>query len=295
MLSRRVMIGSALALLSALASGLSVVLVGKHSRESSAFNVSLIITCVGMAILWPLAVLLTNLETASLEGLVLFTVGGVLSPGLVRLFYYGGLKRLGTPVNSSVFSVYPLYSSLLAVLLLNEILSLENWVGILCIVLGVVFVEMSSREINDRDKSARRNLIFPIMGGLTLGIANVIRKYALDVYNAPVLGVAVAYTFSLLPYLLILMLSTSTRKELSLKRDFRFFWIAGIGQALSWMFSFYALSYDAVSIITPLLSVEPLFVAFFAYFYLREVERISPKLVASIILTVFGVVLVIIQ
>jgi drug/metabolite transporter (DMT)-like permease len=245
-----------------------------------------------MVILWPLAVLLTDLSAANFEGLMLFAVGGVLTPGLVRLFYYGGLKKLGASVNSSIFSVYPLYSSLLAVLLLSEILSLENWVGILCVVLGVVFVEMSSREINGGDKSARKSLIFPVLGGLTLGISNVIRKYALDVYDAPVLGVAVAYTFSLLPYFLMLMLSTSTRKELSLKRDFRFFWIAGIGQALSWILSFYALSYEEVSIITPLLAVEPLFVAFFAYFYLREVERVSPRLVASIILTVFGVVLV---
>jgi DME family drug/metabolite transporter len=287
------MIGSALALFSALASGLSVVLVGKYSGKSNAFNVSLIISCVGMVILWPLAVLLTDLDAANFEGLMLFAVGGVLTPGLVRLFYYGGLKKLGTPVNSSIFSVYPLYTSLLAVLLLNEILSLENWVGILCVVLGVVFVEMSSREINGGDKSARKNLMFPMMGGLTLGVSSIVRKYALDVYDAPVLGVAVAYTFSLLPYLLILMLSTSTRKELSLKRDFRFFWIAGVGQALSWILSFYALSYEDVSIITPLLSVEPLFVAFFAYLYLREVERVSPKLLASIILTVLGVVLVI--
>jgi drug/metabolite transporter (DMT)-like permease len=287
------MIGSALALLSALASGLSVVLVGKYSKKSNAFNVSLIISCVGMVILWPLAVLLTDLEATNLEGLILFAIGGVLTPGLVRLFYYNGLKTLGAAVNSSIFSIYPLYSSLLAVLLLSEILSLENWVGILCIVLGVVFVEMSSREINGGDKSARKSLIFPILGGLTLGISSIIRKYALDFYNAPVLGVAVAYTFSFLPYFLMLMLSTSTRKELSLRRDFRFFWIAGIGQALSWILSFYALSYEEVSIITPLLSIEPLFVAFFAYLYLRELERVSPKLVASIILTVFGVVLVI--
>ena len=287
------MIGSALALLSALASGLSVVLVGKYSKKSNAFNVSLIISCVGMVILWPLAVLLTDLEATNLEGLILFAIGGVLTPGLVRLFYYNGLKTLGAAVNSSIFSIYPLYSSLLAVLLLSEILSLENWVGILCIVLGVVFVEMSSCEINSGDKSARKSLIFPILGGLTLGISSIIRKYALDFYNAPVLGVAVAYTFSFLPYFLMLMLSTSTRKALSLKRDFRFFWIAGIGQALSWILSFYALSYEEVSIITPLLSIEPLFVAFFAYLYLRELERVSPKLVASIILTVFGVVLVI--
>jgi drug/metabolite transporter (DMT)-like permease len=286
------MIGTTLALLSAAASGISVVLVGKYSKETNALNMSLIISLVGMAILWPLAILLTNFQAANIEGFALFAIGGILTPGLVRLFYYAGLKRLGTSVNSSIFSIYPLYSSLLAVIMLSEILSMENWIGILCVVLGVVFVEMSSSEINGGDKSARKNLIFPVLGGLTLGISSIIRKYALDVYNAPVFGVAVAYTFSLLPYFLMLMLSASTRKELSLKRDFRFFWKAGIGQALSWILSFYALSYEQVSIITPLLSIEPLFVAFFAYFYLRELERVSPKLVASIVLTVLGVILV---
>jgi DME family drug/metabolite transporter len=287
------MLGSTLALLSAVASGLSVVIVGKYSKKTNAFNVSVVVSCVGMAVLWPLAVLLTNFASINLEGILLFAVGGVLTPGVVRLFYYGGLTKLGTSVNSSVFSIYPLYSSILAVLLLNEILSMGNWAGILCIILGVIFVEISSREINKGVASARRNLVFPIIGGLTLGVSNIIRKYALDIYNAPVIGVAVAYTFSLLPFLLLFMLSASTRKELSLKRDFRLFWMAGIGQAISWMLSFYALSYETVGVVTPLLSIEPLFVVFFAYLYLKEVEHISPKLVASIALTVLGVVLVI--
>jgi len=286
------MIGTALALFSAAASGLSVILVRKHSAESNAFNVSLIITWVGMAILWPFAVLLTDFGTINLEGLILFAISGVLTPGIVRLFYYSGLKKLGAPVNSSVFSIYPLYSVLLAVLLLSEMLSFENWIGVLLVIVGGALVEMSSRKINTGVIHNRKNLIFPILGGLTLGISSIIRKYALDFYNAPVLGVAVAYTFSLLPYALMLMLSTSTRKELSLKQDLRFFWKAGIGQALSWILSFYALSYEQVSVITPLLSIEPLFVALFAYVYLRELEHVSRKLVVSIILTVLGVVLV---
>jgi uncharacterized membrane protein len=68
--------------------------------------------------------------------------------------------------------------------------------------------------------------------------------------------------------------------------------MAGVGQALSWIFSFYALSLEKVSVITPLLSIEPLFVVLFAYIYLRELERVPIKLVASILLTVFGVILV---
>jgi len=287
------MLGSTLALLSAVASAFAVIIVGKHSRNSNVFNVSLIISCVGMAVLWPLALLLTNFATANLEGLALFAIAGVLAPGLVRLCYYSGLKKLGTSVNSSLFSVYPLYSSVLAVFLLNEILSLENWGGICCIILGGLFVELSSSEINGTHKSARKNLLFPIIGGVTLGVSAIIRKAALNLYDAPVLGIAVGYTFSLLTYAVIIAFSAPTRKELSLKQDFRFYWKAGIGQALSWILTFYALSYEQVSIVTPILAVEPLFVAFFAYLYLKELERVSLKLVASTILIVLGVTLVI--
>ena len=286
------MIGTVLALFAAATSGISIILVRKHSTESHAFNISLIISLTGIAVLWPLAVLLTDFGAINLEGLLLFAISGVLTPGLLRLLYYSGLKRLGAPVNASFFAIYPLYSSFLAVLLLSEILSLENWIGIILVIFGGIFVGTNSRKNEMGDTLSRKNLGLPIVAGLALAISNVIRKYALNLYNAPVLGVAVAYTFSLLSYFLMLMLSASTRKGLSLKNDLRFFWKAGIGQALSWILIFYALSYEQVSIVTPLLAIEPLFVAFFAYLYFRKLEYISPKLAVSMILTVFGVILV---
>jgi len=286
------MIGIVLALLSAAASGFSVVLVRKHSAGSNAFNMSLVITCVGMAVLWPLAIGAWELGALSLEGFLLFAVSGLLSPGIVRLFYYKGLKTLGVSVNSSIFAVYPLYSTVLAVVWLSEILSVENVLGILCILVGVVFVELSNRGGNGEGKGGWRSLIFPVLGGVTLGVSSVIRKFALDLNNAPVLGVAIGYTFSLLPYALILAASVPTREKLRLKRDFRWFWVAGVGQAVTWILAYYALSFEQVSVITPLLSIEPLFVVVFAYVYLRELEHVTPKLLASVTLTVLGVVLV---
>ena len=277
------MIGVVLALLSAAASGFSVVLVRRNSGGSNAFNVSLVITMVGMVILWPLAIALTGFDSVNIAGFALFAVSGVLSPGLVRLFYYQGLKKLGAAVNSSIYAAYPLYSALLAVLLLSEVLSVWNALGILAILVGIVFADLSA---------GWRSLVFPILGGVTLGVSSVIRKLALDVSNAPVFGVAVAYTFSFLPYALILMSSGPARKGLALKQNLRWFWVAGIGQAVTWMLAFYALSFDQVSTITPLLSIEPLFVAIFAFFYLRELESVSPKLVASIVVTVLGVALI---
>jgi drug/metabolite transporter (DMT)-like permease len=286
------MLGITFALLSAAASGFSVVIVGRHSQKSNPFNVSVLISAVGLVILWPLAFVLTDFGTANMEGIALFALGGLLTPGLVRLFYYNGLAKLGTSVNSSIFSVYPLYTALLAVLFLSEILNLQNWIGVVSIVLGVIFVEFTSREANSGGKSLRKSLIFPVLGGLTLGASAIIRKSALNLFDAPILGVAVAYTFSFLVYAVMLAFSKPTRKALSLKKDLRLFWLAGVGQALSWIFSFYALSLEKVSVITPLLSIEPIFVVLLAYVYLRGTEHVSLKLVASIILTVVGVILV---
>lgn len=286
------MLGITLALFSAAASGSSIILVRKYSTKSSPFNISLIITLVGMAMLWPLAVLLTDFENINLLGLLIFAASGVLAPGIARLLYFSGLKKLGAPVNSSIFSIYPLYSSLLAVSLLSEILLFENWIGILLVFAGGILVGMSHGEIDKAATPSKKNLIFPISGGVTLAIGSIIRKYALDLYNAPLLGVAVAYTCSLLPYALMLTRPVSTPEELSLKRDLRLFWKAGVVQAVSWILSFYALSFAEVSVINWLQSAEPIFVAVFAYLSLREVERVSPKLVVSIVLTVFGVILV---
>jgi DME family drug/metabolite transporter len=245
-----------------------------------------------MLVLWPLALVLTDFSLANIGSILLFALSGILTPGFVRLLYYQGMKKLGASVNSSLFAVYPLYTSLLAVLFLSEFLTPNNWTGILMVFLGGILVEWSSREAGNLNIHSRRDLIYPVLGGAVLGAGSILRKSALIQFDAPVLGVAVAYTTSLLPFLIIIASSTSTRKELSLKRDMRLFWVAGVGQAITWMLSFYALSLDDVSVITPLLSIEPVFVAIFAYLYLRKIEPVSKRLVLSIVLTVLGVVLV---
>ena len=286
------MIGTALAILSAATSALSVVLVRKYSNQSNTFNISLAISLVGMLILWPIALILTDFSGINILSILIFALSGILTPGFVRLLYYQGMKKLGASVNSSLFSVYPLYTSILAVVFLSEMLAPGNWAGILLVFLGGILVEWSSRDTNGQDKRSKRNLIFPLLGGIVLAIGSVLRKFALNLFDAPVLGVSIAYTFSLLPFLVMLLLSVPTRRELSLKRDLRLFWVAGIGQAITWMLGFYALSFDEVSVVAPLLSIEPLFVVIFAYLYLRKLECVSTKLAVSIVLTVLGVVLV---
>ena len=75
-------------------------------------------------------------------------------------------------------------------------------------------------------------------------------------------------------------------------RDFRFFWKAGAGISLGYILTFLALSQEKVSIVTPLIETQPLFVLVFAHLYLKELEHISFKLVISALLVIIGVMLV---
>jgi drug/metabolite transporter (DMT)-like permease len=286
------MLGIALAILSSVTSAFSVVLVRKYSNQSTTFNISLAISLVGTAALWPLAFAMTDFSRANFLSILIFSLSGILTPGFVRLLYYAGLKKLGASVNSSIFSIYPLYTAMLSLVFLSEMLAPNNWIGILLVFVGGFLVEWSSRKPKSETQNFRKSLIYPLLGGIVLAFGAIMRKYALNLYDAPVLGVALAYSFSLLPFLLMIGISASTRREISLKRDLRLFWGAGVGQAVTWLLAFYALSFEGVSVVTPLLSTEPLFIVIFVYVYLKRLECVSKDLVLSVILTMIGVVLV---
>jgi uncharacterized membrane protein len=69
--------------------------------------------------------------------------------------------------------------------------------------------------------------------------------------------------------------------SMPLWKDLRLFWKPGASLSLAWILTFYALSYERVSIVTPLLQTEPLFVLLLAYLHLKGLERISLKVVTG--------------
>ena len=134
------MFGVLLALLSALSFALSQTLVRKNIHTSNFLYITLTVTIIGNIILWPLAIAFTDLNTINPEGILLFIIAGLLAPGIARLFYFKGMETAGMSTNASIFSAYPLYTSIVATLLLGEVLTTENWIGLVCIIVGVIFI-----------------------------------------------------------------------------------------------------------------------------------------------------------
>ena len=287
------MIGIVLALFSALAFGLSQIFVRKNIEKSNFVYISLIVTIMGNIILWPLALYFTNLNIINYEGLLFFVFAGLLAPGIARLFYFKGMETAGITANASIFATYPFYTSIVAVSFLGEVLTVENWIGLLCVIVGVIFV---GRNINNDDiqtkHSSKKGFIIPVLGSFAMAFSQILRKEGLNIYNQPLLGVAVGYTTALIVYLLIMAFSKDSRTTSFSRLDLHLFWKPGVGIAVGWLLSFLALSQEMVSIVVPIMQTELLFIIFFAYIFLRKFEKISLELVASAILIIAGVILI---
>ena len=287
------MFGIALALLSALSLGLSQILVRKNIEKSNFVYISLTVTIMGNIILWPLTLMFTDLNTLNPEGILLFIVAGLLAPGIARLFYFKGMQTAGISANASIFATYPIFTSIMAVSLLGEALSIENWIGLVCVIAGVIFI---GRNINNNDTqtkhTSKKGLIVPVIGSLAIAFSQIVRKESLIVYNQPLLGVAMGYTAALIVYLLVIAFSKNSRTRKFSRQDLQLFWKPRIGIAAGWSLSFLALSQEMVSIVVPILQTELLFILFFAYIFLRKLEKISFKLIANALLIVVGVIFI---
>ena len=286
------MFGILLALLSAMAFGSSQILVRKNLDKSNFVYISLTVTIMGNIILWPLTLMFTDLNTLNPEGLLLFIVAGLLAPGIARLFYFKGMQTAGISANASIFATYPIFTSIMAVSLLGEALSIENWIGLVCVIAGVIFIGRNINNDTQTKHTSKKGLIVPVIGSLAIAFSQIVRKESLNIYNQPLLGVAMGYTAALIVYLLVIAFSKNSRTRKFSRQDLQLFWKPGVGIAAGWSLSFLALSQEMVSIVVPILQTELLFILFFAYIFLRNLEKISFKLIANALLIVVGVIFI---
>jgi len=270
------MLGIVLALFGALASGLSAVFVRKKIGESNVLTATLAFSLIGNIILWPIALLITDWAQINFQAVIFFAVAGILAPGIGRLFYFKSIKVVGASVTASIWATFPLYTSVFAILFLHEFLSFENWIGMACMVCGIILIERTTSTVDTgKTFSLRKGLIIPLLGTFFIASSSVIRKHGLNLYNEPILGVAIGYALSLPIYLIFGAISKGPQTLHVSKKAIRLFWKAGISSTISFILSFYAVSLEKVSIISPILQVDTLFIILLSYFYLKGLERIS--------------------
>lgn len=253
----------------------------------------LVITLVGSTIFLLLAFFTIPLSYLKSGALHYFVIAGIFSPALVRWLYFISLDRIGPSVSSSILATGPAFTAIIAIVLLDEKITLQIGLGIMIIIGGIVIFE---RDVNHEAGVGKRNskdLIFPLLSALFFSFAVVTRKMGLNILDSPIFGVTVGFVTSMVIYALVCLGSKKMRSSITItKQDLPYFLGAGISLTAAWLTMFYALSHGDAIIVTPLANLHPIFVLVLSYFFLGKVEKITRGILLGAGVVVAGVLLI---
>ena len=283
----------ALALLSSLLISFTTILMKKGIARTNPTSAMLVVTAVGSLIFVAITLPVAKFDYLKSTAFLLFILAGIFSPALVRWLYFISLDRIGPSVSSSILSTGPAFTAVIAAIFLKEKLTVSVSLGIGLIIIGIIIQERSINTVENLKARRKKDMIFPLLSAIFLGLAIVFRKMGLNMLDEPLFGVTVGFLTSLVFYSMLCLMFKSMRDSISLNRnDFVFLCAAGACLTAGWLTMFYALSYGKAIIVAPLSSLHPVFILAWSCLFFKGTEKITLKTVSGICLVLIGVLLI---
>jgi bacterial/archaeal transporter family protein len=168
------------ALITNLAYGLDFYFVRRGLMKSPETMAAAFITLtVNICFFVLLSVLFEPLSQLTWSLVYLFIIAGLLAPGAARLLSYRGLETLGLSISVPIVNAEFIFSVILAMVFLNEPITLVIGAGVLSIIAGLVLLGLESgrgKETTARKRIRYRHLLYPLMASVFYGLSVFVRK-----------------------------------------------------------------------------------------------------------------------
>lgn len=265
------------------------VLVRMGARTSNVYAAAFLSYSVAAAGLWAYLLVTTPLHLLGSPATIYFVLSGCLQPLLARIFYYIAITRLGVSRAGPLRGISPLFALILAVIFLHERPAAAVYAGTLLIVAGVWL--LSSRG-SEGGECRPFDIVFPVAAALVAAVSQNLRRGGLLIFPDPYVGAAVATTTSLVLFAAALAVVGRLRLIVPGRQSLPFFGAAALLSAVAQVLNFAALSKGEVSVMVPLLDTTPLFILLFSAIFLKELEKVTTRIVFGTLLMVAGVVII---
>lgn len=245
---------------------------------------------INIVFLWGLSLLFVPLSSLTSASLLIFAVVGLFQPGLTRLLTYKGIDTLGIALTDPIRATTPLFSALMAIIFLGEQVTLPIIVATLMIIAGITVLSWRGGSLKLVGPAVF--LWYPIGASALAGASQVVRKFGLAAVPHPLLAAAVTATSSLAVSLLTLWYVEKSQETWKMNRQcFWWFLAAGLTISIAMVCIYYALDLGKVSVVIPISSTGPFFSLMLSALFLRDVERVTGRIVLSAAMIVGGVLL----
>ena len=281
----------AFALANAFLFALHNVLTRKALRTSNPATAVISSLLINIVFLWGMSVLFVPLSSLTSASILIFVVVGFFQPGLTRLLTYKGIATLGVAITDPIRATTPLFSALMAIVFLDEKITLPIVAATLMIIAGITLLSWRSGAIKLIGSAVF--LWYPIAASAIAGASQVVRKFGLAAVPHPLLAAAVTATSSFVVSILTLWYVEKTEETWKMNRQcFGWFLAAGVTISLGMTCIYYALDLGQVSVVIPISSTGPFFSLIFSAIFLRDVEKVTLRIVSAAAMIVGGVLLI---
>jgi drug/metabolite transporter, DME family len=275
-----------LALAAAVLSALATVLIRQGLRYGNFYVGFWVNVIVGVVGFWAAVLVLEPADVYRASAIPLFMLSGIIGTAGGRLLRFVSIEKVGASVAASIINLNPFIATGLAILVLDERVTLPMLAGTGIIVLGTTLLSLSGRQLGFQSL----HLFYPFLSASCFGAVAIIRKLGLS-HAGPLFGSAVNITTALIMFTAFLLASGNRQVLVWRGRGLMYFVGAGIAENLSVFLVLVALGLGEVSVVTPLAGTAPLFVLPFTSLFLKGVERLTGRIVVGAMLIVLGVFL----
>lgn len=259
----------------------------RYSNPATAVLSSLMIN---MVFLWGVSFLFLPIESLTIGAVLIFVLVGLFQPGLTRLLTYKGIETLGIAITDPIRATTPLFSAFMAILFLGEQLTGPITVATLLIIAGITLLSLRDASIKEFRPTY---ILYPLAASLLAGCSQVLRKVGMGAVPHPILAAAVTASSSFVVSSLTLWIVEKKQETFKLnKQCLPWYLAAGVVVSIAMTSIYYALDLGKVTVVIPVASTGPFFSLLLSALFLRDVERVTLKIVVGAALIVGGVLLI---
>ena len=236
-------------------------------------------------------------DTVSPRGVGLFVAAGFIGEGIGRTSFILAVQRLGpstaTPIQTAT---YPILALVGGVLLFSETVTGWRVIGAMAIVAGIwalVGGEGHSAGAGAASRTTpggRWAYLLPVAGGLAFAGSDIVRKLGLAEIPFPAFGALVGNVTIIAVWALVLSFVPGIRSLAKPGPGWQWFLLTGVLAGLGVLSVFRALGSGDVSVVGPIIMAQPLVVVILSALFLRDIEKLTWKIVTGAVLTVLGVI-----
>jgi drug/metabolite transporter, DME family len=217
---------------------------------------------------------------------LIFIAVGLFVPGLTRVLSFRGIRAMGSSVTSTIVNTTPMFSTVLAILILDERPAPLVVLGVALTVGGLVTVSSGGEKTSYK----KNELIYPFLCALLFSMKDVAVRWGLgDGSGQPIFAAGIAALTSTIEIFLITRYVQGEKFILPPAPVARWFIASGIFTGASFLFMYLAYSLERVSIVAPLVNSYTVFVSILTPFMARRIETVTARKLAGAGLVVAGI------